>query len=65
MNQITTMPKTTREPRFTNWLKTVPNSRRDFLTKVCKEVLLASLGMFGAGCEIDRVASNAKPSCRQ
>ena len=29
----------------------VPNSRRDFLTKVGKVTILASLGMFGAGCE--------------
>ena len=31
--------------------ETVPNSRRDFLAKISKGALLASLGIFGAGCE--------------
>ncbi len=40
---------------FTNGLETVPDSRRDFLAKLGKGALLASLGMFGAGCEaVDR-----------
>ena len=32
-------------------IKTSTNSRRDFLTKAGKVALLASLGIFGAGCE--------------
>ena len=50
------MPKSTHTPSFTDWHKTVPEStRRDFLAKVGKTALLASLGMFGAGCEaVDR-----------
>ena len=40
---------------FTNGLETIPDSRRDFLAKLGKGALLASLGMFGAGCEaVDR-----------
>ena len=40
---------------FTDGLETVTDSRRDFLAKIGKGVLLASLGMFGAGCEaVDR-----------
>lgn len=31
--------------------KTVPNSRRDFLAKTGKVILLTSMGIFGAGCE--------------
>ena len=50
------MPKRTHNPSFIDWHKTVPPStRRDFLTKVGKTALLASLGVFGAGCEaVDR-----------
>ncbi len=50
------MPKSTHNPSFTDWHKTVPEStRRDFLAKVGKTALLTSLGMFGAGCEaVDR-----------
>ena len=49
------MQKTEHKPNFTNGLETVPNSRRDFLAKLGKGALLASLGMFGAGCEaVDR-----------
>ena len=36
---------------FTDRLETVPNSRRNFLATVGKGALLASLGVFGAGCE--------------
>ena len=32
-------------------IETPTNSRRDFLTKAGKVALLASLGVFGAGCE--------------
>ena len=50
------MPKSTHNPNFTDWRKTVPDTtRRDFLTTIGKTALLASLGMFGAGCEaVDR-----------
>lgn len=50
------MPKSAHKPSFTDWHKTVPAStRRAFLTKVGKTALLASLGVFGAGCEaVDR-----------
>ena len=46
------MQKTEHKLNFTDWLETVPNSKRNFLAKVGKGVLLASLGMFGAGCEV-------------
>ena len=45
------MQERSSKPSFIDWLETVPNSRRDFLAKVGKGALLASLGMFGAGCE--------------
>ena len=46
------MPKRVHKPSFTDWLEAVPDTtRRDFLAKVGKTALLASLGMFGAGCE--------------
>ena len=46
------MEKTTRKPDFTRSLKTVPDlSRRNFLTKIGKGAFLASLGIFGAGCQ--------------
>lgn len=45
------MKKIGHELSFIDKLKTAPNSRRDFLTKIGKGALLASLGMFGAGCE--------------
>ena len=45
------MQKTEHKLNFTDWLETVPNSKRNFLAKVGKGALLASLGMFGAGCE--------------
>ena len=45
------MQKTRHKPNSTDKLETVPNSRRDFLAKIGKSALLASLGMFGAGCE--------------
>ena len=50
------MQKTAHELGFTDGLETVPDAtRRDFLTKLGKGALLASLGMFGAGCEaVDR-----------
>ena len=50
------MRKRTHKPSFTDWHKTVPEStRRDFLAKAGKTALLASLGVFGAGCEaVDR-----------
>ena len=38
-------------PILTDLPETVPNSRRDFLATVGKGALLASLGIFGAGCE--------------
>ena len=48
--------KTVHKPSFTDGLKTAPDlTRRDFLAKVGKTGLLASLGIFGAGCEaVDR-----------
>ena len=49
------MQKTRHNLNSTDVSETVPNSRRDFLTKISKGALLASLGMFGAGCEaVDR-----------
>ena len=50
------MRKSAHNPSFTDWHKAVPEStRRDFLTTVGKTALLASLGVFGAGCEaVDR-----------
>ena len=40
------------QPTFTNSLKTVPDTtRRAFLAKLGKVALLASLGVFGTGCE--------------
>ena len=50
------MPKTDHKFPFTDWLETAPDiTRRDFLAKVGKTGLLASLGIFGAGCEaVDR-----------
>ena len=45
------MQRIVHKPKFTDALKIVPNSRRDFLTKAGKVALLASLGMFGVGCE--------------
>ena len=46
------MQKTAHKLSFTDRLETVPDAtRRDFLAKVGKTALLASLGMFGAGCE--------------
>ena len=50
------MPKTERKPNFTSSLETAPDpTRREFLAKIGKSALLASLGMFGAGCEaVDR-----------
>lgn len=45
------MQKTKQEPTFTDWFEASPNSRRDFLATVGKGALLASLGIFGAGCE--------------
>ena len=48
--------KTIHKPSFTGGLETAPDiTRRDFLAKVGKTGLLASLGIFGAGCEaVDR-----------
>ena len=48
--------KTIHKPGFTDWLETRPNAtRRDFLAKMGKGALLASLGVFGAGCQaVDR-----------
>jgi len=49
------MEKTLYKSNSTGELKTVTDSRRDFLAKIGKGALLASLGMFGAGCEaVDR-----------
>ena len=49
------MEKTACKSNSTAGLKTVTDSRRDFLAKIGKGALLASLGMFGAGCEaVDR-----------
>ena len=45
------MQKIAHKPNFTDSLAIVPNSRRDFLTKAGKVALLASLGLFGVGCE--------------
>lgn len=45
------MQKTEHIPQFTDAPETVPNSRRDFLAKIGKGALFASLGIFGAGCE--------------
>ena len=46
------MPKSALKLSFTDWLGTVPDTtRRDFLAKVGKTALIASLGTFGAGCE--------------
>ena len=40
------MPKRTHKPSVTDWLEAVPDTtRRDFLAKVGKTALLASLGM--------------------
>ncbi|MXV85873.1 hypothetical protein F4X88_02345 [Candidatus Poribacteria bacterium] len=49
------MEKTLYKSNSTGELKTVTDSRRDFLAKIGKGALLASLGMFGAGYEaVDR-----------
>ena len=50
------MQKTGHKLDSTGWLETVPNAtRRDFLATIGKGALLASLSMFGAGCEaVDR-----------
>ena len=50
------MRKTGHKPPFTTWLETAPDvTRRDFLAKVGRAGLLASLGIFGAGCQaVDR-----------
>lgn len=50
------MQKTAHKLNFTNTLEAVPYStRRDFLAKIGKGALFASLGIFGAGCEaVDR-----------
>ena len=49
------MEKTAYKSNSTDGLETVPDSRRDFLAKLGKGALLASLGVFGAGCEaVDR-----------
>ena len=46
------MSKRSHEPSFTDRLETVPDAtRREFLAKLGKGALLASLGVFGAGCE--------------
>ena len=45
------MQKAEHKLSVTNQFETVPNSRREFLAKMGKGALLASLGMFGAGCE--------------
>ncbi|RKU28878.1 molybdopterin containing oxidoreductase [Candidatus Poribacteria bacterium] len=46
------MRKTGHKPPFTTWLETAPDvTRRDFLAKVGRTGLLASLGIFGAGCQ--------------
>ena len=59
------MQKTRHKPSFTDGLETVSDpTRRDFLTKVGKGALLASLGMFGAGCEaVDRGLLGREDSC--
>ena len=51
-----TMPETNHTPSISDKLETVPDeTRRDFLVKLGRGALLASLGMFGAGCEaVDR-----------
>ena len=50
------MQRTEHKLNFIDKLETVPDAtRRDFLAKIGKGALLASLGMFGAGCEaVDR-----------
>ena len=50
------MQKTSHKLSFIERLETVPNvTRREFLVKMGKTGLLASLGVFGAGCEaVDR-----------
>ena len=49
------MKKTRPKPNSTDLSQTVPNSRRDFLTRIGKSALLAGLGIFGAGREaVDR-----------
>ena len=46
------MKKIEQKPSFTDRFGTTPDvTRRDFLTKVGKTALFASLGVFGAGCE--------------
>ena len=46
------MQKTAHKLNFTDTLETVPDAtRREFLAKIGKGALLASLGVFGAGCE--------------
>ena len=50
------MPKMEHKSDFTDSFETASDpTRRDFLAKIGKGALLASLGMFGAGCEaVDR-----------
>lgn len=46
------MQKTVHKLNFTDWLETAPDAtRREFLAKIGKGTLLASLGVFGAGCQ--------------
>ena len=56
MKWTSIMPKTAHKLGFTDGHGNVPDAtRRDFLAKIGKGALLASLGMFGAGCEaVDR-----------
>ena len=50
------MRKKMSKPSLADWLEAVPDTtRRDFLANLGKSAVLASLGVFGAGCEaVDR-----------
>ena len=45
------MSKIDQIPPVTEWINSIPTSRREFISKLGKGAFFASLGIFGAGCE--------------
>lgn len=45
------MSKIDQIPHLTEWIDSIPTSRREFISKLGKGAFFASLGIFGAGCE--------------
>lgn len=45
------MSKIDQIPPLSEWINSIPTSRREFITKLGKGAFFASFGVFGAGCE--------------